>query len=161
MTSEEVFAKIVDFFTTVGTVILIIWNYICIFFKFVGQLIADAFNAAFPVLPPISRFLGIKKLSLTLLVFALIYIILVNILAFHLYTKDKEQAKKRARRTSEAKLLKIAFLGGALGSRLGMQFARHKTLKKKFTITVTVLLIIQTLLFSAVIGFFGFWIYLS
>ena len=161
MNSDEVFAKIVDFFVAVGNVILIIWNYLCLLFKFVGQAIADAFNTAFPILPPISKFLGIKKLSLTILVLALIYIILANILAFHMYTSDKSKAKRHDRRISEANLLKIAFLGGALGSYLGMRFARHKTLKKKFTVTVTVLLVIQTLLFSAFIGFFGFWIYLS
>ena len=159
--SEETFETIKLFFYNFGQALLLIWSYICIFFKFIGELAVDRFHKAFPVLPPVSKFLGIKKLSMTLLAIILLYMIIINILAFHLYTKDKQKAKRREERISEARLLKIAFLGGALGSYIGMHFSHHKTLKKKFTVSVTVFLIIQALVYSAVIGFFGFWIYLS
>jgi len=161
MNSEEIFSAIGDFFVWLGMVLIMIWNYICIFFQAVGKFIADAFREWIGVMPPLSKFLGIKKLSLTLMVIILIYIIAINIFAYALYAKDKAKAKKKKDRISEFRLLKVAVLGGAFGSFLGMKIHRHKTLKKKFTVTVTVCLIAQALLYSAVIGFFGFWIYLS
>ncbi len=161
MDYEKIISAIGDFFAALWTGIVIIWNYICIFFKFIGQAIYDWYKEIEPSLPPISKFLGMKKLSLTLLVIVLIYIIVINIYAYHLYSKDKKSAKKNKERISEFRLLKVALLGGAFGSFLGMRLKHHKTLKKKFTVTVTVSLIIQALLYSSLIGFFGFWVYLS
>ncbi len=162
MSADVFFEKIVEFFDSVGTVLIFVWNYICIFFKFAGEAIGAWIQKTIPILPPISKFLGIKKLSLTLLVIILLYIIIINIYAFHLYSSDKERAKKRKEeRISEYRLLKVAFLGGSLGSFVAMRAKHHKTLKKKFTVTVTVLLVVQTLICSSLIGFFGFWIYLS
>lgn len=161
MNSEELISAIGDFFLQLGMFLLMLWNYICLFFQFIGRLIAQAFHNAFPVLPPVSRFLGIKKLSLTLMIIILFYIISINIYAYSLYTKDKSSAKKKKERISEFRLLKVALLGGGFGSFLGMKINRHKTLKKKFIITVNACLILQTLLYSSIIGFFGFWIYLS
>lgn len=161
MEYEKIMTAIGDFFVWLGMVLLIIWNYICVFFSTVGKFIADVFRDWIGVMPPVSKFLGIKKLSLTLMIIILLYIITINIYAYVLYAKDKAKAKKKKDRISEFRLLKVAFLGGALGSFIGMRLHRHKTLKKKFTVTVTVLLIIQALLCSMVIGFFGFWIYLS
>lgn len=161
MDSEKIMTAIGDFFIWFGMVLMIIWNYICIFFQAAGKFIADLFHEWVGIIPPASKFLGIKKLSLTLMVIILLYIIAINIYAYVLYARDKAKAKKRKDRISEFRLLKVAILGGALGSFIGMKLCRHKTLKKKFTVTVTVCLVIQALLYSAVIGFFGFWIYLS
>lgn len=159
--SDNALDGIKIFLYNFGQALSFIWSYICIFFKFIGELLAEWFHKTFPVLPPISKFLGIKKLSMTLLIIVLLYMVITNILAFHMYTSDKRKAKRHEERISEARLLKIAFLGGALGSYIGMHFSRHKTLKKKFTVSVTVFLVIQALVYSAIIGFFGFWIYLS
>ncbi len=159
--SDNSIEMIKTFFYNFGQALIIIWNYICVFFSFIGEALSDWFYKTFPVLPPVSKFLGIKKLSLTMLIIILLYMIIANILAFHMYTSDKQKAKKHQERISEAKLLKIAFTGGALGSYIGMHFSKHKTRKKKFTVSVTVFLIIQSLVYSALIGFFGFWIYLS
>lgn len=65
-----------------------------------------------------------------------IYLTVVNILAFILYGVDKRKAEKNKFRISEATLITIAVLGGSLGAFLGMKVFHHKTKKKKFTVTV-------------------------
>ncbi len=61
-----------------------------------------------------------------------IYLILINILSFILYGLDKYKAIKNKWRIPESVLLSISFLGGGIGSTLGMYAFRHKTKKKKF-----------------------------
>lgn len=75
----------------------------------------------------------------------LIYFLLMNVIAFLLMGMDKQKAKRHAYRISEAMLLLPAFLFGSFGSYLGMHFFHHKTKKKKFTILVPLLLLIQLL----------------
>ncbi len=65
-----------------------------------------------------------------------IYLTIVNILAFILYGIDKKKAEKNKFRISEASLITIAVLGGSIGAFLGMKVFHHKTKKKKFTVTV-------------------------
>ncbi len=65
-----------------------------------------------------------------------IYLIIVNILAFALYGIDKKKAEKNKFRISEATLITVAVLGGSPGAFLGMKAFHHKTKKKKFTVTV-------------------------
>lgn len=57
----------------------------------------------------------------------LAYFILVNLTAFLLMGIDKHKAKKGAFRISEASLFAPAFLGGAIGSTMGMLIFHHKT----------------------------------
>ncbi len=85
------------------------------------------------------------------------YIIFMNVWAFSLFGKDKGSAKRKQRRTSEAKLLKICFFGGAAGGLIGMNVFHHKTKHKRFSVGVTIMFIIQLILYSFVLGFMGFW----
>lgn len=114
-----------------------------------------------PMLPSRSKILYHSYISNSLLVILIIYILFVNTKAYTLFARDKESARRKQDRISEARLLKYCFLGGAFGGFLGMKIHHHKTKKPLFTITVTILLIIQLILFSFIFGFFGFWIYLS
>jgi uncharacterized membrane protein YsdA (DUF1294 family) len=63
-------------------------------------------------------------------IFLAIYAIL-NGIVFCVYAYDKRKAKRNSRRTSEKRLLILAFIGpiGAYGA---MNIFRHKTLKTKF-----------------------------
>jgi len=79
--------------------------------------------------------------------FILIYLILVNYIAFSLYHLDKERARKGKRRISEKNLLTIAAFGGTLGAWLGMTKYRHKTQKLSFKIWFYGILILQIILF--------------
>lgn len=85
------------------------------------------------------------------------YIIFMNVWAFSQFGKDKGSAKRKQRRVSEAKLLKICFFGGAAGGLAGMNVFHHKTKHKRFTVGVTVMFIIQLILYSFLLGFMGFW----
>ncbi len=85
------------------------------------------------------------------------YIVFMNVWAFSQFNKDKKNAKRKARRVSESKLLKICFFGGAAGGLIGMNAFHHKTKHKKFTVGVTIMFIIQLLLWSFALGFLGFW----
>lgn len=76
----------------------------------------------------------------------MIYLIMINVLAFVMYGIDKRKAVKGRWRISEAALLTVAALGGSLGSLLAMELFRHKTKHKKFTISVRLLLVLHIIL---------------
>ena len=59
--------------------------------------------------------------------YAILFLIVMSVVAFILYGADKRKAKKRRWRTPEAVLLGVGFFGGAVGALLGMNFFRHKT----------------------------------
>ncbi len=73
----------------------------------------------------------------------ILYIIIVNILAFSLYGIDKALAKARKFRISEAFLLWAAAIGGSIGAALAMAAFHHKTQKKKFLICIPLIILIQ------------------
>ncbi len=77
----------------------------------------------------------------------LYYFIAMNVIGFLLMGIDKWKAKKRAWRISEATLLLIAALGGALGSMLGMHIFHHKTRHRYFVYGIPAMLAIHILLF--------------
>ena len=60
---------------------------------------------------------------------------------------DKLKAKRGSRRISENTLFMFTILGGGVGTILGMYIFRHKTKKKKFTVGMPIILIIEVLLF--------------
>lgn len=74
----------------------------------------------------------------------LIYLLIVNVLSFLLMHIDKQKAKKKKWRISEATLMGFAAIGGSIGALLGMYTFRHKTLHKKFTVGIPILLFLQT-----------------
>lgn len=59
-----------------------------------------------------------------------------NIITLLIYGLDKFFAIKNLRRISELTLVIVSFLGGGIGSLLGMLLFRHKTQKLKFQIAV-------------------------
>lgn len=72
-----------------------------------------------------------------------VYLLIMNALSFVLMHADKRKAQKKKWRISEAKLMWIAVLGGSLGTLLGMYCFRHKTLHKKFSVGVPLILFVQ------------------
>lgn len=71
----------------------------------------------------------------------LLYLAAVNLLAFVLYGVDKFKARQGRWRISEATLLLLAAIGGALGAWVGMQLWRHKTQHPRFRYGVPLLLL--------------------
>ena len=64
----------------------------------------------------------------------IVYIIILNILGYLIMYIDKRRAKKQQWRISEQTIFLITFLGGGIGTTLGMYTFRHKTKKIKFII---------------------------
>ena len=55
------------------------------------------------------------------------FILIMSLIAFILYYRDKKKAQKQQWRTPEAVLLGFGFFGGAIGALIGMRTFRHKT----------------------------------
>lgn len=75
------------------------------------------------------------------------YLIAINLVGFIAMAVDKSKAKHRARRISEKSLLTLAILGASPGVWIAMYVLHHKTKKRKFSIGVPGILIMQILLF--------------
>ena len=73
----------------------------------------------------------------------LIYLLIVNVLAFLLMLIDKKKAKKKKWRIPEATLMGVAAIGGSIGALMGMYTFHHKTLHKKFTLGIPAILFVQ------------------
>ena len=74
------------------------------------------------------------------------YLVLTNLITFFLYGIDKWKAARQRWRISEAVLLLAALIGGSIGALAGMYSFHHKTLHRKFTIGVPLILIAQIIL---------------
>lgn len=81
----------------------------------------------------------------------LIYLIIINILAFILMYLDKKRAIKKEWRISEGTLILTSILGGSIGSLIGMYTFRHKTKHLKFKLGIPIILAIQLLLIISTI----------
>ncbi len=75
--------------------------------------------------------------------FLIIYLIIINVIAFMLMGIDKGRAKRQAWRIPEKTLFGSAIIGGSIGANLGMQVFRHKTKHLSFQIGMPAILIVQ------------------
>ncbi|MDD2698107.1 MAG: DUF1294 domain-containing protein [Arcobacteraceae bacterium] len=85
------------------------------------------------------------NINFTLTYFEL-YILILTLSTFLLYTFDKLQALRsgiNVSRVSEQTLLLIALLGGSIGAILAMMFFRHKIKKTSFLIKFGIVIVIQ------------------
>lgn len=78
--------------------------------------------------------------------YLLIYLGIVNILAFFMMGIDKLRAKADKFRIPESNLFLMAAIGGSLGSIAGMYTFRHKTRHVQFVIGMPSILIAQLLI---------------
>ncbi len=77
----------------------------------------------------------------------LIYLLLMNIAGFVMMGLDKRFSKIQGkRRIPERTLLTTAFIGGALGSYIGMKLFHHKTLHSKFRYGIPAIIVVHILL---------------
>lgn len=74
----------------------------------------------------------------------LIYLCLINLIAFILYGVDKKKAERHAWRIPESTLILLAVIGGGLGAYSAMHVFHHKTKHPKFTILVPLFLALWT-----------------
>jgi uncharacterized membrane protein YsdA (DUF1294 family) len=76
----------------------------------------------------------------------LIYLLIINVVAFIAYGIDKYKAKHAKWRIPEATLLLLAAIGGSIGAWCGMKVWHHKTMHKKFKYGVPAIFILQVVL---------------
>lgn len=76
----------------------------------------------------------------------IIYLIIINIIAFLAMFIDKKKAEKNRWRIKESTLLILALIGGSIGVIAGMYVFHHKTQKPRFYIGIPIIIILQILL---------------
>ena len=77
----------------------------------------------------------------------LLYLFVINLLGFFAMGIDKHKAKMGNWRIPENTLFGFCFLGGGIGTIAGIYTFRHKTKKKKFTIGMPLVVVLQILIF--------------
>ncbi|NLO09656.1 MAG: DUF1294 domain-containing protein [Clostridiales bacterium] len=88
----------------------------------------------------------------TLFTLGTVYMLIMSVIGFvsmgmdKKRSMDKRKSIKRGWRIPERTLIFIAFLGGALGSFLGMHIFSHKTKHIKFIILIPLALLLNILL---------------
>ena len=78
-----------------------------------------------------------------MVIYLLNYLVLINVITFIVYGIDKLKAQKRKWRIPESTLLLLAIIGGSIGAWYGVKVWHHKTLHKKFTYGIPLILMIQ------------------
>ena len=82
--------------------------------------------------------------NLGLIELFILFFVLVNVLTFTLYARDKRNAIKSKGRISERTLLFFTLFCGGIGALLGIYVLRHKTKKRKFKLTLAIGMLIVT-----------------
>jgi len=76
----------------------------------------------------------------------IIYILMINLIAYLVMWFDKYQSKKKGNRISENNLFFMAFLLGAVGIYSGMKYpVYHKAAKSKFKFGIPLLVIVNVI----------------
>ena len=72
-----------------------------------------------------------------------IYLIIVNLIAFFLFGADKRRARNHSWRVSERALFLVAVAGGSIGALAGMFWFHHKTKHWYFRVGLPLILLVQ------------------
>lgn len=75
--------------------------------------------------------------------FLFYYLCIINAISFLLMLIDKQKARKKRWRIPERTLLGVCAVGGSLGGLLAMVLVRHKTLHKRFSIGIPLMLLLH------------------
>ncbi len=76
----------------------------------------------------------------------IIYLVIINLIAFLVMYIDKRRAKYGKWRIKEHTLFILALLGGSIGAIAGMYTFRHKTKKMRFVIGFPAILVCEVIL---------------
>lgn len=81
--------------------------------------------------------------------FILGYITVMSIIGFVTMGIDKYKAKAKQWRIPENTLLLVSFIGGGIGTALGMKSFRHKTKHPKFILLVP----LSAIIYAVIVGY--------
>ena len=76
-------------------------------------------------------------------VYSLVYLVIINLVAIYLTTRDKNAACKHSWRVKERTLLLVSALGGSVTMFLTMLTIRHKTRHAKFMVGIPLIILVQ------------------
>lgn len=87
-----------------------------------------------------------------IILFALVYLLIISLVAFAVTVYDKWAAVKRPQeRTRESTLLLLSALGGSIAMLFTMLGIRHKTKHLKFMLGIPLIVLLQLALTAAVL----------
>lgn len=87
-----------------------------------------------------------------IILFALVYLLIISVVAFSVTVYDKWAAVKRPQeRTRESTLLLLSALGGSIAMLFTMLGIRHKTKHLKFMLGIPLIILLQLALTAAVL----------
>ena len=84
----------------------------------------------------------------------LLYLLIINLVAFAVFGIDKRRAVKDRWRVPEKTLFLLAILGGSIGAWAGMRVFHHKTKHWYFKFGIPVILIVQVVLAALAVWYF-------
>lgn len=82
-----------------------------------------------------------------------VYCLILSLISFAQFGIDKRRAIRQQWRIPESRLLLTAILGGSPGAILGMRVFHHKTLHRKFSIGLPVILLLQIALVAGIVWY--------
>lgn len=85
--------------------------------------------------------------------FYLVFLACINVVSFILFGIDKKRAENKEWRISEGSLIGISFLGGAMGSLIGMVVFKHKLSKRKFYLGLPSILVLNKVIELIIINY--------
>lgn len=94
----------------------------------------------------------------SLIKYFIIYLIIINLIAFLVMYLDKRKARYGKWRIPEQSLLILALIGGSIGAIIGMYTFRHKTKKLRFSVGFPIILILQIILIFSIWNDFIKWV---
>lgn len=87
--------------------------------------------------------------------YILIYLFVMNLIAFAVMGIDKSRARQHRYRVPEKVLFALSFLGGSIGSILGMYHFHHKTRHWYFVVGMPLILFFHLILTYLYIRYIG------
>ena len=88
--------------------------------------------------------------------FLIIYLIIINIIAYFAMKSEKIRARRSIYRIPESTHFIVAMIGGSIGAIIGMWRFKHKINDIKFTVGLPVVFVLQLFLWVWFSGFFQF-----
>lgn len=89
-------------------------------------------------------------IKMDIIKYFIIYLIIINLIAFLAMYLDKRKARYGKWRIPEQSLFILALIGGSIGAIIGMYTFRHKTKKYRFSIGFPVILVLQIVLIFSI-----------
>lgn len=81
--------------------------------------------------------------------YIVLYLIIINVIALLAIAHDKSAARNGQERVRESSLFMLTFLGGGAGMYFAMYLFHHKTRKKRFTIGVPLIFLVEAAALAA------------